>query len=210
MYHNSSVWLDAWNWDRNPPNFTLDLVSDRSANKLGNYTVLSSSVRLFTFYTLPDTRVLNSFEELCIMRATVVNSFTRVLNPNGGSVYIVIHRQTVSLYHNIYIYIYIYIWKNCVICRNYDLLTCNSQTQIYKWIKSSNHLKLLIEYWLDSEMSIILSALEHLFFILINAFFNIFIVTWKINMIPDFKVSMNLFNPSSRVGRETKSIFSKV
>ena len=36
LYHNSSVWLDtldAWNWDRNPPNFTLDLVSDRSANK---------------------------------------------------------------------------------------------------------------------------------------------------------------------------------
>ena len=27
----------------------------------------SSSVRLFPFYTLPDTRVLNSFEELCIM-----------------------------------------------------------------------------------------------------------------------------------------------
>ena len=36
MYHNSSVWLDtqdAWSLDWNPPNFTLDLVSDRSANK---------------------------------------------------------------------------------------------------------------------------------------------------------------------------------
>ena len=35
LYHNSSVWLDtldAWSWDRNPPNFTFDLVSDRSAN----------------------------------------------------------------------------------------------------------------------------------------------------------------------------------
>ena len=35
LYHNSSVWLDTldtWSWDRNPPNFTLDLVSDRSAN----------------------------------------------------------------------------------------------------------------------------------------------------------------------------------
>ena len=40
-------------------------------------------VRLFTFYTLPDTRVLNSFEELCIMRAAAVNSFVRVLNPHG-------------------------------------------------------------------------------------------------------------------------------
>ena len=37
---------------------------------LGNYKVLcsnSSSVHLFTFSTLPDTRVLNSFEELCIV-----------------------------------------------------------------------------------------------------------------------------------------------
>ena len=36
LYHNSSLWLDtldAGSWDRNSPNFTLDLVSDRSANK---------------------------------------------------------------------------------------------------------------------------------------------------------------------------------
>ena len=36
LYHNSSVWLDtedAWSWDRNPPNYTLDLVSYCSANK---------------------------------------------------------------------------------------------------------------------------------------------------------------------------------
>ena len=36
LYHNTSVWLDcedAWSWDRNPHNFTLDLVSDCSANK---------------------------------------------------------------------------------------------------------------------------------------------------------------------------------
>ena len=39
---------------------------------------------MFTFYTLPDTRVLNSFEELCIMRAAAVNSFARMLNPHGG------------------------------------------------------------------------------------------------------------------------------
>ena len=29
LYRNPSVWLhtlDAWSWDRNPPNFTLDLV----------------------------------------------------------------------------------------------------------------------------------------------------------------------------------------
>ena len=36
LYHNSSLWLDtqdARSWDRNPPNFTLDLVSNRSVNK---------------------------------------------------------------------------------------------------------------------------------------------------------------------------------
>ena len=32
------------------------------------------------FYTLSATRVLNSFEELCIIRAASENSFTRVLN----------------------------------------------------------------------------------------------------------------------------------
>ena len=64
--------------------------------QLGNYKVLSCSVHLFTFYTLPDTRVLNSFEELCIMRAAAKNSFARVLTPMGS---VVIHRQTVSLYH---------------------------------------------------------------------------------------------------------------
>ena len=55
---------------------------------LGNYKVLcsniSSNVRLFTFYALPDARVLNSFEELCIIQAVAINSFTRVLNPHGG------------------------------------------------------------------------------------------------------------------------------
>ena len=39
-------------------------------------------------------------EELCITRIAAVNSFARVLNPREGSVNIVIHRQTVSLYHN--------------------------------------------------------------------------------------------------------------
>ena len=32
------------------------------------------------YFALPDTRVLNSFEELCIMRVAAVNSFARVLN----------------------------------------------------------------------------------------------------------------------------------
>ena len=49
---------------------------------------------------LPDTKVLNSLEEFCIMRVAAGNSFTRVLNPRERSVYIVIHSLTVSLYHN--------------------------------------------------------------------------------------------------------------
>ena len=44
---------------------------------------------MFTFYTLPDTRVHNSFKELCIMRAA---AFTRVLKPYGGA-YIYCHPQ---------------------------------------------------------------------------------------------------------------------
>ena len=58
---NSSVWLDtsdAWSRDRNPSNSTIDLVSDRSANKRTTLAKgiirslcsnSSSSVRLFTF-----------------------------------------------------------------------------------------------------------------------------------------------------------------
>ena len=55
---------------------------------LGNYKVLcsnnSSSIRLFTFFTLPDIKVLNSFKELCIMRVAAKNSFARVLNSHWG------------------------------------------------------------------------------------------------------------------------------
>ena len=54
--------------------------------KLLRYLYSNSSSRLFTFfYTLSATRVLNSFEELCIMRAAAENSFTIVLNPHGGA-----------------------------------------------------------------------------------------------------------------------------
>ena len=36
-------------------------------------------------FVLPDTRGLNSFEELCIMPAASVNSFVRLLNPHRGA-----------------------------------------------------------------------------------------------------------------------------
>ena len=60
---------------------------------------LCSRFSLFTFFALPDTKVLNSFEELCIMQVAAGNSFPRVLKPPWGSVYIVTHIQAVSLYH---------------------------------------------------------------------------------------------------------------
>ena len=51
LYRNSSVWLDASSWDRNPPNFTLDLISYHSGDirQLRNFKALCSSFRLFTF-----------------------------------------------------------------------------------------------------------------------------------------------------------------
>ena len=92
-------------------------------------------------FALPDTRVLNSHEVLCITRFAAVNLSPACSTSGVGSVYIVIHRQTVSLnqnssvwldtqdasswdwnpanftldlvsYHSyIYIYIYIYIYS---------------------------------------------------------------------------------------------------
>ena len=60
------------------------------------YVVTAAAVCLY-FYTLSATRLLNSFEELCIMPAAAENSFTRVLNHHGGAY--------------IYIYVYIYIYN---------------------------------------------------------------------------------------------------
>ena len=56
--------LEAWIETRPTVHTALPTSEPR---QLGNYEALNSIFRLFTFYTLPDTRVLNSFEELCIM-----------------------------------------------------------------------------------------------------------------------------------------------
>ena len=94
LYHNSSVSLDTYasSWDQNPPNFTLDLVSYRSASWW--------AFICFYIFALLDTRVLILLEELCITWLAAINFCTKVLNPQEGSIYIVIHRQTVLLYHN--------------------------------------------------------------------------------------------------------------
>ena len=103
--------------------------------QLGNYKALNCSFRLFTFlsYGIP---VLNSFEELCIIRVAVVNSFTRVLNPRGGGVYIIINRQNVSLYHktsgwphththtHTHIYIYMFVCMYVYVCVSVCVCVC--------------------------------------------------------------------------------------
>ena len=59
-----------------------EMVKDIRAGGTSWWWWWSCSLRLFTFYTLPDTRVFNSFEELWIMRVAAVNSFARMLTPH--------------------------------------------------------------------------------------------------------------------------------
>ena len=81
---------EVWSRDRNPSHFTLDLVSDGSANKRATlvkgiirYYVATAAASVYLhFYSLSTTRVLNSFKVLCIMRAAAGISFARVLNPH--------------------------------------------------------------------------------------------------------------------------------
>ena len=70
--------------------FTLDLVSSHSAIQV---TYVSSGIiTIFVLvfvclhFTLSDTGVLNSLEELYITCVSAVNSFARVLNPREGSI----------------------------------------------------------------------------------------------------------------------------
>ena len=76
-------------------------LSDTSsiAQHLKRHSCPTAAAFVYIFYTLSATRVLNSFEELCITLAAAGNSFVRELNPHGGA-HIVIHRQTVSFYQN--------------------------------------------------------------------------------------------------------------
>ena len=74
-------------------NFTSDLISDRTANNrtslakgiIKYYLAVEAASVCLHFDTLSASRVLNSFEELRIMRAATENSFARVLNPHGGA-----------------------------------------------------------------------------------------------------------------------------
>ena len=116
LYHNSSLRLDmpiAFSWDRNLPNFTLDSVSYHLTNLATHVSlgIITNFVLAFVclYFALPDTVVLNSLEELCITRVAAINCFTRVLNPQEGSVYVFI-LMICFIYTYLYIYIYIYIY----------------------------------------------------------------------------------------------------
>ena len=61
------------------------MLHSQHVNHVSSGVIKHSSFRLFTFLALLDTRVLNSFEELCVMWVAVVNSFARVLNTSGGA-----------------------------------------------------------------------------------------------------------------------------
>ena len=108
-----SVARHAWSWDRNPPNSTLDLVSDRSANKrttsvrelIIRYHVTTAFVCL---HLIPYRILASSIHSKSLHYAKIPSPERS--NPIWGSVYIVIHRQTVSLYLNSSVYIYIYIY----------------------------------------------------------------------------------------------------
>ena len=136
FYQNASMWLDtqdARSRDRNPSNFTLDCVTDHSATKWttlekGNFKVFlfletAAAAFVYIFYTLSATRLLNSFEELCITLAAAGNSsytynhvnkylsicmhvYITILC-NHIHIYACIHTHTHTHIH-IYIYIYSY------------------------------------------------------------------------------------------------------
>ena len=59
----------------------------------GIYLATAAAAFVYIFHTLSATRLLNSYEELCITLGAADNSFARVLNPHGGA-YVYCHPQT--------------------------------------------------------------------------------------------------------------------
>ena len=93
-YH-FSMWLDTLQarietgltlrqTDHITPQTAADLTK---AGELNVYELTSVCLH----FTLPETEVLNSLEELCIARMATIDSLTKVLNALGRSIYIVIY-----------------------------------------------------------------------------------------------------------------------
>ena len=69
--------------------------------KLSSFSAKAKEFFQRTFiYTLSATGVLDSWEEFCIYAYVAVSNSWFECSTHWGSIYIVIHRQTVSLYHN--------------------------------------------------------------------------------------------------------------
>ena len=64
------------------------------------FILATAAAFVYIFYTLSATRVLNSYEELCITLGAADNSFARVLNPHGGSVYIELSGEGINCCHS--------------------------------------------------------------------------------------------------------------
>ena len=108
------MWLDTpdyRSWDRNPADFYASRRFCRTATRKSCVSEgILTHMHHFCFvneYTLNDYRELSSLEEPRITQVATVNSFARELNPTPclagrlvGSIYIIIHKQTVSLYPN--------------------------------------------------------------------------------------------------------------
>ena len=80
---------------------------------LGNLTHFVL-VSVCLHFALLDSRVLTSLEEVCITWVAAVNSFAKLLNPRKGSVYTVIHRQTVLSYRKSTV------WQNTLDSSSWD------------------------------------------------------------------------------------------
>ena len=103
LYKNSSAWLEHMR------RFKLGLKTDQLYVRLNNILlsqqanvttgIIKHYIVAFVYlrFCLPDTRVLSSFEELLHYASGSCKFLRQSAQPPWGNVYIVIHRQTVSL-----------------------------------------------------------------------------------------------------------------
>ena len=128
---NSFVWLDrldSRSWDRNPVNSNVNPRFYHSATSASEGNVNAYVSHLFLLAYIRD-RELDSYEEPCI--TLVANLLLPSLESSSiqgqGSIYIVIHRQTVSFYQ------YSSVWLERLDSRSWDrnLLDCNANPRFY-------------------------------------------------------------------------------
>ena len=117
------MWLDTQDtssWDWNPPNIRLSIIPLSHQSTYVSSRMIRHYVVAFAYlhFVLLDTRVLNSYEQLCIARVAAVNSLVWVLNiyiyTSGGEMVCkldsLVPHLSKKCFVNYYIYIYIYIY----------------------------------------------------------------------------------------------------